>query len=241
MADESKQKLIIPGENGRGDQVFEYSSVEDLAEKFKQAQTNATRKIAEQEQALQEARAAVVPKVTPPTSNGFDQQHYLNLLASNPLGANKYIMGFEDAWPEDIREDYADVRTTAKQMKYNATFAAFGRIHPELLKVAPEDDVNNGKAIAKELTEMGVPEGEVPSMKQLEGAFNNLKAAGRLKLPQDTVATTTATTVDAPTVISSSSTSAPSATDAEEKFLRTAPLDQVRAHLEKEHAKAARA
>jgi len=44
---EKQFKVIIPGENGGGDQVFYYDTPEELQEKFVNAQTHATAKIRE--------------------------------------------------------------------------------------------------------------------------------------------------------------------------------------------------
>jgi hypothetical protein len=49
---EKPYKVIIEGQNGAGNQVFEAETPEELQTKFQEAQTHATAKIREQAEAL---------------------------------------------------------------------------------------------------------------------------------------------------------------------------------------------
>lgn len=231
-------KVIIEGAEGAGDQVFEAETPEELAQKFKDAQTNATAKIRELSQekaALTEQLAAVEQVASPadsPTNGGFDRDRYFKLLYADPVAAQDYVLSATIGMPvKDFMTDYTNtVRPGAALATKNAVNAAFVQKHPEVLQVSPEDDLHNSKIILEIIHERNWPY----DVKNLEAAFALAKDGGKLKLPpQDT--TMPEITPPVPTTVTRPSVQA-NTSESEEQFLRTAPTDEVRKYLERKHA-----
>jgi hypothetical protein len=233
-------KVVIKGEDGRGDQVFEAATPEELAQVFEKTQTHATRKIGEQEEEIRRLReenealsAATEPEAHPKSTakaNGeeFDRERYLNLLASDPFAANRYLLAFEEAWPESVRKDYNMVRTAASYGLQQQINAAFVREHPELLQVSRDDDQHNSKVISKILTDNGW----AYNKENLEAAFLSAKSKDMLRLPAAPKEEPPPAAV-VPTVISEASGQTPNADAEFEKWVRTHPnLDEVRRAVE---------
>src|ERR1700747_745437 len=224
-----------PGVNGAGDQVFEAETHEQLVEKLKVAQDNATRKIAEQQAAISEYEsrtfAAPAPAPVPVPDNQFDRQRYFNSLYDDPLVATRYalkhIMGRD---PEEVFREYEQVRQGAMVGQQSAINAQFVQKHPELLQVTQAEDVENANTIAKIITDNGWSY----SLNNLEAAYAVAKTTGKLKLPA-TIVTTMEPQLNntpAPITTSTPSSASPNAEQAEKDFLQTAPLEKVREYLE---------
>jgi hypothetical protein len=161
---EKPYKVIIEGQNGAGNQVFEAETPEELQTKFQEAQTHATAKIREQAQELQtvkERLAALESRRTATTpangGNGFSRDKYFQLLYQDPIAAQDYVLGHRIGQPVDqFLNDYAKtVRPGAEMAKINAVNAAFVQKHPELLSVSPEDDLHNANAMRKIIADNG--------------------------------------------------------------------------------------
>lgn len=230
-------KVIIEGTEGRGSQVFEAETPEELQEKFKQAQTHATAKIDELDAKVKglEEQLASVEQVTPSvpqTNGGFDRDHYFKLLYADPVAAQDYVLSATIGMPvKDFMTDYTNtVRPGAALATKNAVNAAFVQKHPEVLQVSPEDDLHNSKIILEIIHERNWPY----DVKNLEAAFALAKDGGKLKLPpQET--TMPEITPPVPTTVTRPSVQA-NTSESEEQFLRTAATEDVRKYLEKKYA-----
>lgn len=231
-------RVVIPGADGAGDEVFEAATQEELIDKLRIAKGNATEKIRQdaQERARLESELRAAQPKPPAQADGekFDQDHYFRLLSEDPLEAHRYALSFVfDADIEDLKEDYRRVRTAAALSVQDRVNAAFVRKHPELLQVSSEDDVVNTEAIQKILTENGWKY----TVQNLDAAYALAREQGRVKLPKSSAPPAPAAeTAPVPSVLPGRpSAPTPSESD-EEKFLRSAPLDKVREYLEKKHA-----
>ncbi len=231
---EKPYKVIIPGINGGGSQVFEAETPEEMQQQFQQAQENATAKIRElasQNEQLQnlveQGKPAAAAAAGP---DGFDKQKYFNLLYENPVEAQKYSMQFVLGAPvDDFIREYQTVRGGALMGIQNAVNAQFAQKHPELLQVPQEDDVHNAEVISKILTENGWQY----NLNNLEAAYAVAKTSNKLKLPNanfspEATLPTVPTTVTRPTGHVNTS-------ESEDEFLRTAPLSKVKDYLEKKY------
>jgi hypothetical protein len=254
VATPQEYKIVITGEDGSGDQVFTASSPEELNQKLKTAQENASRKIREQAAELKELResaATPAPTVTVNTSgDNYDHSVYLTLLQQDGRKAHAYAAKFPESWPAEVREDYQQVREASLHSRRQSVNAEFAREHPELLQVTPEQDVKNSQAISKILVEL-YPElasnNGVYTKKQLEAAYNQARAEKLLSIPADTATpvVTTTDTVTVPSVISTSTGTAPAApTDEDFKKWAMDPNTkphELRAELERRAAARAQA
>lgn len=229
MADK-QYKVVIPGIDGGGAQVFEAETPEQLAEQFQKAQENATAKIrelAQQNEQFQQQIQQLTPPEPEHKGNGFDKQKYFNMLYENPVEAQKYALQFAIGMPlDEFVSDYQQVRGGAMMGLQNAVNAQFAQRHPELLQVPQEDDITNATIITKILTDNQWPY----DLSHLEAAFAIAKTNNQLKL--NIPAAPEFAAVAAPTVVTRP-TGSVNTSEAEEEFLRTAPLDKVKAYLEK--------
>jgi len=228
----------VPGIDGGGSQVFEADTPEELTQQFQQAQENATAKIrelAQQNEAFQQRIEQLTPAAPGGGPEGFNKQKYFNLLYENPIEAQKYAMQFVIGAPvDDFLKDYNTVRQGSLAGMQNMVNAQFAQKHPELLQVPQEDDIYNAKVISEILTENGW----TYNLNNLEAAYAVAKTQGKLKL-NAAPAGPEATLIPAPTVVSRP-TGAADSTQAEDEFLRTAPLDKVKQYLEKKYPSGAR-
>lgn len=235
---EKAYKVVIPGINGGGAQVFEAETPEEMQQQFQQAQENATgkiRELAQQNEQLQQQ----IQQLNPAPANkgndpeGFDRQRYFSLLYENPIEAQKYAMQFVIGAPvEEFMKDYQTVRGGAMMGIQNAVNAQFAQKHPELLQVPQEDDVHNATVISKILTDNGWSY----NLNNLEAAYAVAKTNNQLKL-QNTTFAPEANLPPAPSTITRPSGSV-NTSESEEEFLRTAPLEKVKAFLEKKYSSA---
>ena len=224
MADKA-YKVIIEGTDGRGSQVFEAETPEELQDKFKEAQTHATAKIAQQDKEnteLKQRLATLEASIEPATpANGdmaWRKQFFKEGLTE--------ILGVP---VEDFIKDYTQtVRPGAELSKINAVNAAFVQKHPELIQVSPEDDLHNANTMRKIIAENGWDYSE----KSLNAAFAVAKMEGHLKLP---VAEPEGTLPPVPTTVTRPSVQV-NTDKSEKEFLTTAPTEKVREYLEKKFA-----
>ena len=228
-------KVVIPGIDGGAAQVFEAETPEELAQKFQEAQTNATAKIrelAQQNEQFQEQIQQLTP-ATPAGKDpeGFDRQEYFRMLYENPVAAQKYAMQFVIGAPVDqFLQDYQTVRGGAMMGIQNAVNAQFAQKHPELLQVPQEDDIKNAEVISKILTDNGW----AYNLNNLEAAFAVAKTNNQLKLNANSFSPE-AILPPAPTTVSRP-TGQVNTSESENEFLHTAPLAKVKEYLEKKYA-----
>lgn len=232
---EKPYKVIVPGINGGGSQVFEAETPEEMQQQFQQAQENATAKIRElasQNEQFQQQINQLQPKVQQTTNpNGFDRQKFFNTLYENPDEAVVYALEKKlGVNLGEFMQDYQTTRTGAQMGMYNAVVGEFSSKHPEILRVgSPEDDKHNGKVFDDILKEHGW----AFNLKNLEAALAIAKAEGKLKL-MDVNFSPEATLAPAPTTISRP-TGQVNSSEAEDEFLRTAPINKVKEYLEKKY------
>jgi hypothetical protein len=240
---EPKMVVRIVGQGGAGDQIFEAADAQEMVQKMTQAQEHATVKIREQEQALQEAqqrvsqyeqeRAEQQRKADVELKGGFDKQQYFALLYNDPLAAFDYAAKYRIG--RDLRDfltEYDQVKQGAQIGMQQAINGAFVARHPELLQVAPADDMHNSKVISEILTNNNWQY----SVDNLEAAYAVAKAAGKLKLPPPEPAASQVVEPPQPPVVSGRSPAPATGQVEEQEFLRTAPLEKVREYLENKFA-----
>lgn len=226
-------KVIIPGIDGGGSQVFEADSQEELNQKLVDAQTNATQKIRELASANQQYEQQIqqlTPAQQQTQPDGFDKQKFFSDLYERPADAIAYALEKKlGIGLDEFLNDYQQVRAGSQLSVQNAVNAQFAQKHPELLQVPQEDDVHNAQVISKILTDNGW----VYNLNNLEAAYAVAKTNSQLKLPNTNFAPEVQL-APAPTTIQRP-TGSINTTEAEEEFLRTAPLDKVKTYLEKKY------
>lgn len=220
-------KVIIEGEDGRGSQVFEAETAEELQNQFKEAQTHATKKIAEQDRELQatkERLAQLEANIEPaaaPTNGGTDtawRKQFFKEGLSEIFGAPI----------DDVLQDYQRISQTTEQIRLNALGNSLLQECPEIAGTSEADQIENGKKIAKYVEENGMP----MTLAGLKAATVLLEREGKLKVtPGDTqdILPPVPTTVTRPSVQVNTDQS-------EKQFLATAPTEEVRKYLEKKFA-----
>jgi len=227
-------KVIVPGINGGGSQVFEADSPEEMQQQFQQAQENATALIRQQaeqiEQIKQQMQKQNVQPAQPNGPDGFDKQKFFNDLYERPADAIAYAlekkMGIN---LDNFMQEYQTVRQGAQMGITNAVNAQFAQKHPELLQVPQEDDIKNAEVISKILTENGW----AYNLNNLEAAYAVAKNGGKLKLPS-TDFSPEAVLPHAPTTVSRP-TGQVNTSESEDEFLKTAPLSKVKDYLERKY------
>lgn len=231
---EKPYKVIVPGINGGGSQVFEAETPEEMQQQFQQAQENATQKIRElasqnEQYAQQIEQLRPAPNGTP-SPDGFDKQKFFNDLYERPADAIAYALEKKMGVNlNDFMQEYQTVRGGAMMGIQNAVNAQFAQKHPELLQVPQDDDIHNANEISKILTENGWQY----NLKNLEAAYAVAKQDNKLKLPNMNFSPE-ATLTPAPTTLSRP-TGQVNTSESEDEFLRTAPLQKVKDYLEKKY------
>lgn len=226
-------KVIIKGEDGAGDQVFEAETQEGLVEKLKIAQENATRKIREQAQQLEEVQTAAIPQQTPAAPAGFDRQSYFNTLYADPLAAHKLALEQLFGAPvEQVVERFGYVSQAADIAVETAVNNAFSSRHPEFWGNSSEENDTNGKAIAKILTENSW----AYTLPNLEAAYAVARQQNKLKFADNNAAPAAPDIPAAPTVLTRPS--AGGASVDENEVMAKMTSSQLREYLEKKHANA---
>lgn len=229
-------RVIVPGVNGGGSQVFEAETPEEMQEQFRQAQENATALIRQQAQQIEDFKQQAqqfAPKEQSKDPNGFDKQKYFNMLYENPVEAQKYALSFAIGMPvDDFVKDYQTVRNGAHMGIQNAVNAQFAQKHPELLQVPQEDDVHNANVISKILTDNGWQY----NINNLEAAYAVAKTNNQLKL-QNTSFSPEATLPLAPTTVTRP-TGSQNNSESENEFLNNpnTPTHKIKEYLEKKYS-----
>ena len=229
-------KVVIPGVDGGGAQVFEADTPEEMQQQFQKAQENATAKIRELAQQKTALEQQVQQFGQPANGDGAgtpdaSRQQFFNTLYEHPddaiIGALERKMGM--TW-NDFTKDWQTVRGGAMMGIQNSVNAQFAQKHPELLQVGQDEDAHNADAISKIITENGWSY----NLNNLEAAYAVAKTQGKLKLNDanqfapEAHMTPVPSTVTRPTGQVNTSAS-------EEEYLRTAPIPKVREYLEKKY------
>jgi hypothetical protein len=226
---EKPYKVIIEGQNGAGNQVFEAETPEELQSKFQEAQTHATAKIREQAEALRarDEEIATLRQSAGSYSNGngnVTDDEATRLWKEGIAKAFK-VPSFDILENKLARMD--QITNFQEQQFVNNSLIAK---HPELLEVSKEDDRHNANEIKKIAEELGAPYTEISA----EACFALAKERGRLRLGvvpvgEEVRLPPVPTTVTRPAAAANTS-------ESREEFLRTAPTEDVRKFLEKEWA-----
>src|SRR6266496_741001 len=228
-------KVVIPGVDGGGAQVFEAETPEEMQQQFQRAQENATAKIrelAQQKSALEDqVQQFTPPNADPNAANGTRQQFY-NDFYQNPdtaiVGALERTLGIS---MDAFKTDYAKVRAGASMAERSQIASTFAQKHPELLQVSSqEDDAHNGQEIEKILNDHQWPF----TVDNLEAAFAVAKTQGKLKL-NETQFAPEARMIPVPSTVSRP-TGQVNTSVSEEEFMRTTPLANLKKYLEEKYS-----
>jgi len=227
MADKP-YRIIVEGQDGAADQVFEAATPEEMAGQFKQAQTHATAKIREQAQEIAELRAAreelmqsIEPAPATAGNGGTDaawRQQFFKEGLTELFGAP--IAG--------VIRDYNRISETTEQIRLNAIGNSLLQECPEIAGTSQKDLADNGKKIAEFVEANGLP----ATLEGLKAATVLLEREGKLKIApaeaQDVL-------VPVPTTVTRPSAQV-NADKTESEFLTTASTEDVRKYLEKKYA-----
>lgn len=229
---EKQFKVIIPGENGGGDQVFYYDTPEELQEKFVNAQTHATAKIRELSGRLTtaEQQLAATNQAIASGNNGVDRGDFFETFYKDPREAGKQLLSDIFGAPIDaVINDYATVvRPAAQRSNIAAVDNEFVRQHPELMEVSQQDDLHNATAIRNIIIERGWNY----DVDTLNDAYTIAAQQGQLKLHRINVQPSSSALPSVPTTVTRPS-SQPNTSESEQKFYQTAKLSDMRAYIEK--------
>lgn len=227
-------KVVIPGVDGGGAQVFEADSQDELVEKLKTAQENATAKIrelAQNNEALSQQMQQNGGQAQQSGQTAYNKDEYITQFYNDPMKAlDQYFEQRLGTSPDQFLNDYQQVRAGSQKAVMNEVSAVFAQSHPELLQVSAEEDKHNANVISQILTDNGWSY----NVKNLEAAYAVAKVEGKLKLGQ-TSPFPEATLLPSPTTITRP-TGAVNNSASEEEFLQTAPLSKVKEYLEKKYA-----
>lgn len=221
--------------DGGGKQVFEGTTMDELADKLASAQVHASKKIREQNQSLQQReqeltdlQARMTPQSEPVPEGQFDKQKWFATLYEDPMRANDAYMEQRFGMPVDqLKDRLQRMDLAAEQVNIRTAAASLTARHPELLKVAPEDDIANGRAIDTIMREAGWNVTE----QNMEAAYLLAKDRGKLKLPT----ATEPAPVDEPPVTLGTTGSTNGGFN-EEEFKRTATAEQWKGYLKQKYA-----
>lgn len=242
--------------DGSGVQVFEAegdsekAALEALADRVIEAQSNATRKIREQETELRTLRARVAEPPKPKEISADDEYVIAQEMTKTPTVAFRKM--FKQLTGYEI-EDFGDVKKTADAVtaaqQTNTAIGTFIATHPDY-EDAGDIGVRNGAVMRMKLAEMRLP----ATSENLSKAYLALKQSGLLTLkgekanseateeteeteriappkveaaPQRTRKTSTIGT-------HSRTTAAPVSTDPSEAELYKMPLEELRARANKQ-------
>jgi hypothetical protein len=180
---EQPYKIVIPGVDGGGAQVFEANTQEELVEKLRTAQENATAKIRE----LAQTNEALASQINNNSPNGgeevpYDKQQFFSNLYQNPddaiIGVLERKMGMKF---DDFQRDYQNTRLGSQKAIQNEVSAVFAQRHPELLQVSTDEDKQNAETLSKILADNQWNF----NINNLEAAYALARTQGKLKLPTD--------------------------------------------------------
>src|SRR6267378_3413699 len=162
---EKPYRVIIEGEDGRGTQVFEADTPEEMQQQFQNAQYHATKKISEMAQENAQLRQMVMQQ-NAGNGNGngkghqvVDRDQRVQELLSDPDAAIERVickkLGVNSL--QEVIQDYAGVRQGATVANTEATARKFVQRHPEWDALSPEDRTREGMILGQILDEQGWP------------------------------------------------------------------------------------
>jgi len=233
---EKPYRVIIEGEDGRGTQVFEADTPEEMQQQFQNAQYHATKKISEMAQENAQLRQMVMQQ-NAGNGNGngkghqvVDRDQRVQELLSDPYAAIERVicnkLGVNSL--QEVVQDYAGVRQGATAASMNAAGAAFLGRHPEWGKISQEQIKFNAEVMQKVADENGwdMTDGRV-----LDTCYAIGLGTGKLR---GLVGTTEVPSLlpAVPTTVTRPS-SQPNTSESEQQFYQTAKLDDMRKYIEK--------
>jgi len=229
MADKP-YKVIVEGEDGRGTQIWEAETPEEMAGQFKQAQTNATNKIRQQEQELVQLRQLAMQSQN--NNNGsrnhiVDVDERRNALLQNPDAT------IAETAVRAIEQRYGPMVGQLSQMTAQANAAReaneFVEKHPELKQLI---GTSEGKKIEEALAEILNQRQWECTAETLEDALaiaqQHGKISGATMLPHPLDMRYVPSTVTRPSAQVNTS-------ESEAEFLTHAPLKEVEKYIRKKH------
>lgn len=223
MADKP-YKVIIQGENGRGDQVFEAETPEEMRDQFQNAQYHATKKIGEMSQENAQLRQLLLERQQNGNGNGagFDNQKYLELTFSNGQAAIDYALAHNHTAQAVIQATNSSI---LGQIINN-----FSAQHPEFSSLSEAEKNKIATTLDGMLTERNM-EVSVPALNDM---YTVAHATGKLSVPNAQLGGAEIVMQPVPTTVTRPSTQI-NTSESEQEFLRTAPTEKVRAYLEKKY------
>ena len=232
---EKQFKVIVPGENGGGDQVFYYDTPEELQEKFVNAQTNATAKIRELSTRLISAEqqlAATNQAIASGNGDGVNRGDFFQTFYESPDAAIERVvcnkLGVNSL--QEVVQDYAGVRQGSIQARINAAGEVFLRTHPEWNSLSTEQANQNARVIGAIVEENGW---DPTDPKDLDKGYGLAMGTGKLKGLVGTV-DVPSFMEPIPTTVTRPS-SQPNTSESEQQFYKEAPLEDLRKYIEKKH------
>lgn len=230
VTDKPVFRLVVPGVDGSGDEVFEADSQDALNTKLAEAKQHATRKIREQAAELELLKAPA--PVQSAAAGDFDTQAWFNKMYSNPLDAI-------DTWAEErfglpvpaLAERLREMGEVTQAQQDLMVQGKFAKAHPELLQVPPEDDLQNSKEIYGIMNERKWEH----NVGNLEAAYAVAKERGKLKLPSAVAASADADATPVPPITITSTTGAQGESVDVAHFIKTAPIAEVEKFMQERH------
>jgi len=233
---EKPYRVIVEGEDGRGTQVWEAETPEEMMGQFKQSQTHATQKIREQAQEIAQLRQFALQAQA---GNGHHEpevnrdQRVQELLSDPDAAIERVIckkLGVNSL--QEVVQDYAGVRQGATVANTEATARKFVQRHPEWDALSQEDRMREGAILGQILDEQGWP---TDNDDAFDLAYKVGLGSGRFKTLHGTVDEppnyhrgSIPTTVTRPS-------SQPNTSESEREFLTNAPLKEVEKYIRKKH------
>lgn len=235
MAD-SPYKVIVPGENGGGDQVFYADTPEELQEKFAQAQTHATRKISELSSRLTAAEqqlAATNQAIASGNGNGANRGDFFQTFYESPDAAIERVicnkLGVNSL--QEVVQDYAGVRQGSVQARINAAGEAFLKTHPEWNSLSTEQANQNARVIGAIVEENGW---DPTDPKDLDKGYGLAMGTGKIKGLVGTV-DIPSFMAPVPTTVTRPSAQ-PNTSESEQQFYQTAKsAEDIKNYILKKH------
>ena len=233
---EKPYRVIVEGEDGRGTQVWEAETPEEMQGQFKQAQTHATQKIREQAQEIAQLRQFALQAQA---GNGHHEpevnrdQRVQELLSDPDAAIERVIckkLGVNSL--QEVVQDYAGVRQGATRSNMEAAANQFVNSHPEWNSLSDADKKREGMILGQIVEEQGWP---VDNPEVLDLAYKVGLGSGRFKILHGTVDEPPnyrngpiPTTVTRPSAQINTS-------ESEAEFLTHAPLKDVEKYIRKKH------
>ncbi len=233
---EKPYRVIIEGEDGRGTQVFEADTPEEMQQQFQNAQYHATKKISEMAQENAQLRQMVMQQ-NAGNGNGngkghqvVDRDQRVQELLSDPDTAIERVicnkLGVNSL--QEVVQDYAGVRQGSIQSRIDAAGVVFLQAHPAWNSLSAEQSSQNARTLGEIVAENGW---DPTNPKDLEKGLALGIGSGQIKGLSGTVDVPpfmppVPTTVTRPSV-------QPNTSDSEKQFYQTAKLDDMRKYIEK--------